>query len=49
MEADLDKAEIIKAQSGEMSGDRLLNSHYINTASSASTRKKVCHEVKIKI
>ena len=42
MEADLDKAELIKAQSGEMSGDRLLNSYYVNTATSASTRKKVC-------
>ena len=47
MEADLDKAEIIKPQSGEMSGDRLLNSHYVNTATSANTQKKVCHFIQV--
>jgi hypothetical protein len=41
MEADLDKAEIIKPQNGEMSGDRLLNSCYVNTTTSASRRRRV--------
>ena len=41
MEADLDKSEMLKPQAGELSGDRLLNSHYVNTSSATNRKKKV--------
>ena len=43
MEADLDKAEIIKPQNGELSGERLLNSYYVNSTSSANRKRRVSY------
>ena len=41
MEQDLDKAEILKANSGELSGDRLLITHYLKSAPHSARKKKV--------
>lgn len=40
MEADLDKDEVVRVQSGELYGDRLLNSYYVQ-ASGGVKKKRV--------
>ena len=39
METDLDKSEMVKPQTGELSGDRLLNTHYVSTGATNKRRK----------
>ena len=41
MESDLDKAELLRQRTGELTGDRLLNTDYITTTSPASRKKRV--------
>ena len=42
MEADIDKDDGLKPGPGELGGDRLLNTHYVNTVpSSARSRRRV--------
>ena len=41
MEPDLDKQEVLRPNQSELSGDRLLNTHYVNTGSSSARRRKV--------
>ena len=41
MEADLDKQEALRPTQGELYGDRLLNSHYVNTGNASSRKRKV--------
>ena len=48
MEADLDKQEVLRPQQGELSGERLLNTYYVNTGSASSRRKKVSQVKRMK-
>ena len=41
MEPDLDKQEVLRPNQTELSGDRLLNTHYVNTGTSSARRRKV--------
>lgn len=41
MEADLDKQEVLRAQQGDLAGERLLNTYYISPGSASSRRRKV--------
>ena len=43
MEADLDKNEAIKPQPGELYGDRLLNSYYVQTSGGGKKKRVSCN------